>query len=258
MRQIYIDMRHLEMRNLENLGIFSKDRICEPLPAFRQVDLLIYCLYNIKPTALVSVLQAKSKGRFRRLLASEGARLRKAQPLRLASLASDFSNLAQVAVQLGYPEKLLMKGEVDKKATAASMRKGVPTPTIDDDDGDDASLVVDTEDGDEEQGALAKLQADMARQQAMHAEQMRAMMEKMQEFSALATGQHSQSSSAPALALPTPPVESQRSADDVNETLKQLQEKYEKELAAVRGKIRAESPAHKADEEAEGSVTREG
>lgn len=68
----------------------------------------MYCLYNIKPAAMLSVLQCKTKGRFRRLLASEGARLRKSQPQRLAALAADFSNLRQVAVQLGYPVKLLV------------------------------------------------------------------------------------------------------------------------------------------------------
>lgn len=101
---------------------------------------MIFCLYNIKPTALVAALQVRTKGRFRKLLSTEGGRLKRVQPEQLSSLAGDLSNLKQVALQLGYPAELL------DKAAAAKGKGILGTPSTKGGKGDDL------EDDDEEGG----------------------------------------------------------------------------------------------------------
>lgn len=68
-----------------------------------EVDYLIFVLFNVKPSALVASFQCKTNGALKRLMATEGHRILRAQPSRHAGLAADLSNLKYVAEQLGFP-----------------------------------------------------------------------------------------------------------------------------------------------------------
>ena len=66
-----------------------------------ELDALIFVLSGISPSTKIADLDCKTKGELRQLIATEGKRVQKAQPERLAPLAHDLSNVVQVALQLG-------------------------------------------------------------------------------------------------------------------------------------------------------------